>query len=137
MGLEHEEVTNGLLGAAVAVHRALGPGFVESIYERALALELVARGIPHARQTEAPIHYRGKIVGTHRLDFLVGGVVVELKAVTVLTDVHFAVVRSYLRALGVSHGLLLNFSKRTLEARRVLSTGDRSGRVISGERSGG
>jgi hypothetical protein len=99
MGLEYEELTGRVIGAAIAVHKALGPGFLESVYENALAPE------------------------RHRLDLLVAElIVVELKAVESLEDIHFAVVRSYLRATGREHGLILNFTKPALEIKRVIAS---------------
>lgn len=122
MALEHEELTGAIIGAAIAVHRELGPGFVESIYESALVIELEARGIPHTRQLVVPVSYRGVVVGTHRLDlFVEDTIVVELKAVREIADAHFAVVRSQLCASGCRHGLILNFAKPTLEVKRVVA----------------
>jgi GxxExxY protein len=122
MGLPHEELTGSVIGAAIRVHKALGPGFLESVYENALAIELQARGIGFERQRAVPVLYHGSEVGLHRLDLLVAGlIVVELKAVKALEDIHFAVVRSYLRATGREHGLILNFAKPTLEAKRVIA----------------
>ncbi|MES2645110.1 MAG: GxxExxY protein [Myxococcota bacterium] len=122
MALELGELTGLVIGAAIEVHRALGPGFLESVYERALALELEARGIAFVRQVEVPVHYRGVEVGLHRLDlFVAGELVVELKAVRELVPDHFAIVRSYLRAVGQEHGLLLNFGKVKLDVKRVLA----------------
>jgi GxxExxY protein len=121
--LEHEALTEKIIGAAIEVHRGLGPGFLESIYESALALELRTREIPFQRQLLIPILYRGVEVGLHRLDFFIAEeIVVELKAIRDLEDIHFAVVKSYLRAMGRSHGLILNFSKPTLEIKRVIAT---------------
>jgi GxxExxY protein len=118
--MELEELTGAVLGAAIAVHRELGPGFVESAYENALMIELGHRGIEYERQRLVPVLYRGEEVATHRLDLLVAReIVVELKAVREIADVHFVVLRSYLRAIGRRHGLLLNFAKPTLEIRRV------------------
>ena len=123
MGLEHEELTGSILGAAIEVHKALGPGFLESVYENALAIELESRGVRFERQLAVPILYRGAEVGWHRLDLLVAGLlVVELKAVKTIEDVHFAVVRSYLRATGRKHGLILNFAKPTLSVKRVIAS---------------
>jgi len=123
MGLEHEELAGSVIGAAIEVHKALGPGFLESVYENALAIEFAARGIRFERQLAVPILYRGSEVGLHRLDLLVTAlIVVELKAVKALDDVHFAVVRSYLRATGREHGLILNFAKPTLEIKRVIAS---------------
>lgn len=120
MALEMEDQTREIIGAAIEVHRELGPGFLESVYEKALALELASRGIPFEPQRKIPVVYKGVEVGSHRIDLLAfDEVVVELKAVKELRDVHFAVVRSYLRALGRDHGLLLNFSTPVLTIRRV------------------
>ena len=125
MALEHEELTGSIIGAAIAVHRELGPGFVETVYENALAIELRARDVRHARQVCVPVMYRGVEVGLHRLDLLVDDtIVVELKAVKEIADPHFAVVRSYLRASGCRHGLILNFAKPTLEVKRVVAALD-------------
>lgn len=120
MSLELEDVSGAVIGAAIEVHRNLGPGFVEAVYEEALAIELRERRIPFERQLPVTVAYRGHVVGMHRLDFFVGGqLVVELKVVKELTANHFAVVRSYLRAVDRSHGLILNFAKATLEMKRV------------------
>ena len=123
MSLEHEELTGRIIGAAIEVHKALGPGYVESVYENAFALELRAQEIPFARQVSVPVLYRGAEVGLHRLDLCVAdSIVVELKAVKAIEDVHVAVVRSYLRAAGRQHGHIINFAKPTLEAKRVLAS---------------
>ena len=123
MSLEHEELTGQIIGAAIEVHKTLGPGYVEAFYENALALELRARSIPFQRQITVPVLYRGTEVGLHRLDLLVAKlIVVELKAIRALDDVHFAVARSSLRAVGKEHGLLLNFAKTTLDVRRVIAS---------------
>lgn len=121
-GLELGGVSEQVIGAAIAVQRALGVGFVESVYEAALAVELRQLGVAFERQLRVPIGYRGVVVGVHRLDLLVeGALVVELKVTRALENIHFAVVRSYLRATQLSHGLLLNFAACPLEVRRVRS----------------
>ena len=118
--LEHGDLTGQIIGAAIEVHKELGPGFLESLYENALCVELRRRHIPFARQVSIPVLYRGVEIGLHRLDLLVSDeIVVELKAVRRLDDIHFVTVRSYLHALGKEHGLLLNFAKTTLEVKRV------------------
>jgi len=125
MTLAFRELTGKVIGAAIEVHAVLGPGFLESLYAQALALELRARGVAFERELVVPVRYRGQEIGCHRLDLLVEGrVVVELKAARDLETVHFAVVRSYLKATGCEHGLLLNFARPTLQVRRV---GVRSG----------
>ena len=121
MVLQYEELTSRVIAAAIEVHRRLGPGFIESIYEHALVVELHKRGLKVEEQVEVPIEYEGVEVGRHRLDLLVEGtIVVELKAIKNLDNVHFAIVKSYLRAVGKEHGLLLNFAKPTLEVKRVI-----------------
>ena len=120
MELEHQDLTGRIIGAAIEVHRALGPGFLESIYENALAIELRQRDIPFQLQLSVPVLYRGAEVGMHRLDLFVSNlIVVELKTTKHLSDIDFIVVRSYLRAVDRDHGLLLNFSTPTLEVKRV------------------
>ena len=121
MPLAHEDLTERIIGAAIEVHRRLGPGFLESVYEKALIIELGKRGLGAASQVEVPLQYDGVQIGVHILDLLVEGtIVVELKAVKNLDDVHFAIVRSYLRAAGLEHGLILNFSRIPLEIKRVM-----------------
>ena len=122
MILEHEELTGNIIAAAIEVHRRLGPGFIESVYENALVIELKKRSLRVDQQKEIFITYDGFEVGKHRLDLLVENtIVVELKAVRNLEDIYFAIVKSYLRATGKEHGLLLNFSKTTLEVKRVIN----------------
>ena len=126
--LADKEITERIIGAAITVHKALGPGFLEAIYEEALAAEFNCLGIRYERQKTVPIMYRGKIIGEHRLDFLVEGrVVVELKAVQGIEDVHFAIVRSYLKATDLQSALLLNFAAMPLTVKRVGR--EESGRV--------
>ncbi len=122
MSLEHEQLTGVIIGAAIEVHKALGPGFLEAVYEEALTLELGRREIPFQRQLMVPVRYREVEVGMHRLDlFVADQIVVEIKAITELQDVHFVIARSYLRAANRQHALILNFSKPSLEIRRVMS----------------
>jgi GxxExxY protein len=118
--LRHREITDVIIAAAIAVHRELGPGFLESICEQALAVEFALRGIAFVRQKPIPLFYRDHQIGEHRLDFLVEDkIVVELKAVEALENVHFAIVRSYLKAAGLADGLIVNFSTMPLTVRRV------------------
>jgi len=115
-----EVATGRVIGAAIAVHRALGPGFVESVYHRATEVELQRRGISFSSEVECEVLYEGLAVGRHRFDLVVeGGILVELKAVQYLEAVHFAQVRSYLEAAQLPIGLLLNFAASTLVIRRV------------------
>ena len=118
--LRDSETTESIIAASIAVHRELGPGFLESIYEQALAVEFALRGIAFIRQHPVPLFYRDHQIGEHRLDFLVDNkIVVELKAVEALENVHFAIVRSYLKATGLADGLILNFSTMPLIVKRV------------------
>jgi len=120
-GLEHEDLTDKIIGCAIEVHKKLGPGFLESIYENAFTIELQKHNLQVERQRDVVIKYDGIEVGRHRLDLIIDDtIVVELKAVKNIEDIHFAIVRSYLRALGKEHGLLINFSKKVLEVKRVI-----------------
>jgi GxxExxY protein len=104
-----------VIQACVEVHRVLGPGYLESIYERALAVELKHRGIEFERQVPIDLYYRCEEIGEHRLDFLVRDrLIVELKAVETLLDIHKIQVRSYLKARGERLGLLINFNSSLL-----------------------
>src|SRR5204863_771667 len=118
--LRDSGITDGIIAAAIAVHRELGPGFIESVYEQALAVEFALRGIAFVRQKSIPLFYRDHQIGEHRLDFLVEDkIVVELKAIDSLENVHFAIVRSYLKASGLADALILNFSSMPLTIKRV------------------
>ena len=118
--LRDSEITESIIAAAIAVHRELGPDFLESVCEQALAVEFAIRGIAFVRQQAIPLFYRDHQIGEHRLDFVVEGkIVVELKAIEALENVHFAIVRSYLKAVALSDGLILNFSSMPLTVKRV------------------
>ena len=117
--LRDSEITQQIIAAAIRVHRPLGPGFLESVYEEALAVELALSGVRFLRQYPMPIFYRDHQIGEHRLDFLVEEkIVVELKAVSELEDIHFAIGRSYLKATNLEDGLLLNFATTPLTIKR-------------------
>ncbi len=110
-----DELTERIIGAAIEVHRVLGPGLLESIYEEALCHELQLRGLRVERQVDVDVHYKGIIIKGQRLDVLVETqVVVELKAVSRLPDVAVAQTLSYLKATGLKRALLLNFSEQRL-----------------------
>ena len=118
--LPDKELTDKILAAAIRVHRELGPGYLESIYEEAMCVELVAMGLAFERQKSVEVQYRNQVVGHHRLDLLVESkVVVELKAVKDFEPIHYSVVRSYLKATGLATGLLLNFHSVPLAIKRV------------------
>jgi len=120
--LEHEELSGRIIAAAIGVHRTLGPGFLESIYEEALSIELCKQRLGFERQRLVPVVYDGVTVGEHQLDlFVENAMVVELKAIKAIEDVHFAIVRSYLKAVHRRHGLILNFGRSRLDIRRVIA----------------
>jgi len=111
-----DALVHQVIGVAIDVHRALGPGFQEGLYEEAMAYELSLRGIAFDRQVELPIHYKDRVVGRHRLDLLVEDqLVLELKAVDHLADIHTAQILSYLRATQRPLGLLINFNASLLK----------------------
>jgi GxxExxY protein len=110
-----DSLTEKIIGAAIEVHRILGPGLLESIYEEALTVELTLRGIVWERQVKVDVVYKGHVIKGQRFDLLVGGeVVVEIKAISTLPDVAAAQVLSYLRATSLKLALLLNFGESRL-----------------------
>jgi GxxExxY protein len=110
-----EQLTHAIIGAAIEVHRHLGPGLLESIYERALQLELNRRAIPYRAQVPVPMTYKGDAVGDFYADLVIGErVIVELKAVSTLHNAHITQLLSYLGATGLRLGLLINFNAPTL-----------------------
>ena len=111
----HEEVTNRIIGAAIAVHKVLGPGLKEQSYQAALAMEFDAVGLVYQRAPVFSVTYRGAIVGEHIPDFIVGNaVIVELKAVRTLEPAFTAQVLTYLRLSGMRVGLIVNFNVEAL-----------------------
>jgi GxxExxY protein len=120
MGLGNLELSERVIAAAIRVHKELGPGFLESMYEEALAIELAQAGISFERQKLLPVFYREHVIGEHRLDLLVEGkLILELKAISQLEKIHCAIVRSYLKASSLDDALLLNFASTRLVVKRV------------------
>jgi GxxExxY protein len=120
MELQNKALTDRIIAAAIRVHKELGPGFLEAMYEEALAIELAAAGMAFERQKLLPVFYREHLIGEHRLDFVVEHkVILELKAISALEDIHFAIVRSYLKAANLADALLLNFAAVRLPVKRV------------------
>src|SRR5438552_1281863 len=117
--LSSRELTQRTIAAAILVHRALGPVFLESVYEEAIAVEFALSGIQTVPQKPIALFYKDHQIGEHRLDFLVEEqIVVELKAIGALEDIHFAIGRSYLKATHLQDGLLLNFATAPLTIKR-------------------
>jgi GxxExxY protein len=118
--LGQRELSSRVIEAAIAVHMSLGPGFLESVYENALAVEMTARGIAFERQKVIRVLHREVEVGEHRLDFLVEKVLlVEMKAVAALEDIFFVIARAQMRAAGIRDGIILNFATMPLTIKRV------------------
>lgn len=120
---KYSELTGKIIGCAMEVHKILGNGFQEVIYQRALAKEMDLQGVLFSREHEMPIFYKKDRIGTRRVDFLVEGIVsVELKAITALEDVHLAQAINYLEAYNLEIGLLINFGSKSLKFRRLINS---------------
>lgn len=118
---DFEPLSGKIIEAAIEVHRELGPGFLESVYENAMCVALRQRGIAYEAQKEVVIVFGGKEVGLHRLDLIVERqIVLELKAIKALEDIHFAQLKSYLKATHLHVRLLMNFNSPTLVVKRVV-----------------
>ena len=121
--LKYKDITEKIIGAAFEVHKFLGNGFQEVIYQRALAFEMGKVGLEFAREIEQDIFYKNfqEPIGTRRADFVVAGkVLVELKAIAALEDVHEAQLLNYLKAYRLEVGLLLNFGEKSLNIKRLI-----------------
>jgi GxxExxY protein len=119
------DLSGRVIGAAIEVHRALGPGFLESVYEAALAIEFSERGILFARQVPIEVGYKGQAVGEGRADFIVENqIILELKAIENLMPIHEQQLLSYLKATGHRLGLLINFNVSVLShgVKRVINS---------------
>lgn len=117
---EINDLTHKIIGCAMQVHSFLGNGFQEIIYQRSLAIEFSFQGLNFEREREMEILYRGQSVGTRRVDFFVESkILIEIKAVEKLDDVHKAQAINYLEAFNIADGLLINFGARSLEFKRV------------------
>jgi GxxExxY protein len=120
---KYSDITHKIIGSAMKVHSMLGNGFQEVIYQRAMAIEMTKQGLSFQRELEMQIYYDGQEIGTRRVDFLVEDkVMVELKALTGLEDVHLAQAINYLEAYHLEIGLLLNFGAKSLEYRRLINS---------------
>jgi len=115
------DLTGKIIGCAMEVHRILGNGFQEIIYQRALAIEMTQKGLGFSREHEMDIFYKGENIGMRRVDFFVRDkIMVELKAIKDLEDVHLAQAINYLEAYGLNIGLLINFGNTSLQFKRVM-----------------
>jgi len=116
----YEDLTKKIIAAAMKVHSTLGNGFQEVIYQRAMELEMPFENLTFKREMEMPVYYRSEQIGTRRVDFFVEEkIMVELKAITKLEDVHLAQAMNYLEAYKMEIGLLINFGAKSLEFKRV------------------
>ena len=119
---KYSELTGIIIGCAMEVHKQLGNGFQEVIYQKALAIELGLKAIGFVREFEMPIYYKEEQIGTRRVDFLVNEIIsVEIKALTQLQDVHLAQAINYLEAYDLEVGLLINFGAKSLEFKRLIN----------------
>jgi GxxExxY protein len=119
---EFKDCTSRIIGCAMRVHSALGNGFQEAIYQRALEIEMAIEGLGFIREFEMPIFYRAEQIGTRRVDFFVEGeIMVELKALIALENVHLAQGINYLEAYNIKIGLLINFGATSLQFKRLLN----------------
>ena len=126
----YKEITEKIIGCSMQVHRTLGNGFQEIIYQRALAIEMKYEELSFEREKEMEIYYRNESIGTRRVDFFVEGVImVELKAITQLEDVHLAQAMNYLEAYKMEVGLLINFGAKSLQFKRVYNNTNKN-RII-------
>ncbi|GHT58479.1 hypothetical protein FACS18945_4380 [Bacteroidia bacterium] len=117
---KYSELTHKIIGCAMTVHTALGNGFQEVIYQRALEIEMSLAGISFQREFEMPVYYRNVQIGTRRVDFFVeGAIAVELKAITQLENTHFAQAINYLEAYNLEIGLLINFGETSINVKRL------------------
>src|SRR3972149_1358976 len=118
--MKYDDITGKIIGVAMQVHSTLGNGFQEVIYQRALAIQMAKSGLSFQRELEMPIFYDGQQIGTRRLDFWVEEkVLVELKALTQMEDVHLGQAINYLEAYQLEVGLLINFGAKKLEFKRL------------------
>lgn len=118
---KYSDLTAKIIGAAIEVHKILGNGFQEVIYQRALAIEMQEKGLSFSREHEMELQYKGRNIGTRRVDFFVEDkVMVEIKAVIQLEDVHLAQAINYLEAYDLEIGLLINFGAKSLEFKRLM-----------------
>ena len=119
---KYSNITSKIIGCAIEVHKVLGAGFQELIYQRALAKEMILQGVNFQREPEISIYYKEEMIGTRRIDFLVENKIsVELKAIKALEEVHLTQAINYLEAYNLEIGLLVNFGTKSLEFKRLIN----------------
>lgn len=117
----HKDISYAIVGAAMEVHKILGPGFLESVYESALAYEFDLRGIPYERQKRLSVSYKDKFIGDYIADMIVNDqIILELKAVSAIIPAHEAQAHHYLTATGLKLAILLNFGAESLQQKRIV-----------------
>ena len=121
-GYDFDDETSRIIGACIEVHKNLGPGFQEVIYQRALALELQAAGLEFEREVVVPVHYKGKEIGSRRVDFVVEDCMVEIKARSSFEREDYVQTLSYLKASGFGLALLVNFGAEKVEVKRLVNS---------------
>ena len=120
---KYSELTSKIIGCAMEVHKILGNGFQEVIYQRALQKEFILQGLNFNREFVMPVYYKDEQIGTRRVDFLVENVVsIELKAITQIEDVHLAQAINYLEAYNLEIGMLINFGAKSLQFKRLINS---------------
>ena len=118
--MKHKDITYKIIGSAMKVHSTLGNGFQEVIYQRAMAIEMSLQGLSFEREMKMDIYYKNEHIGKRRVNFFVEGeIMVELKALTMLEDVHLAQAMNYCQAYNLPIGLLINFGAKSLQHKRV------------------
>lgn len=123
---KYSDITGKTIGCAMKVHSTLGNGFQEVIYQRCLEIEFRKQGVGYAREVSMPVHYESFEVGTRRVDFLIEDkIMLEIKAQTELTNIHYAQIINYLEAYGLEVGLLINFKQKSLKFKRFINSNKR------------
>ena len=116
-----KDLSYAIIGAAIEVHKTLGPGFLEAVYENALEIEFASHGIPFEKYKPLPVYYKDQLIGTYEADFLVDQkIIVELKSISVLNKAHEAQAHHYLAATCLSLAILINFGASSLEYKRII-----------------
>ena len=116
-----KELSYAIIGAAMEVHRVLGPGFLEAVYESALAYELTLRGIRFERQMHLPVYYKDQLLGEYIADLVIEGqIILELKAISAISAAHEAQAHHYLAATGMKLAIILNFGAESLQQKRIV-----------------